>query len=55
MDYWKLCTRSPYVGYIEQEMKEGRMDWRAWKHALATTIVEMYHPKVTKLKIEKVI
>mgnify|MGYP001613220012 FL=1 len=53
MDYWKLCTRSPYVAFIEREMAEGRYDWRNWKMALAKTIVEMYHPAKTKIKVER--
>jgi tyrosyl-tRNA synthetase len=53
MDYWKLCTRSPYVAFIEREMAEGRYDWRNWKMALAKTIVEMYHPAKIKIKVER--
>lgn len=52
MSYWENCTRSPYVLYIKREMEEGRYDWRNWKAALATTIVDMYHPESVELKVK---
>ncbi|MFA5695878.1 MAG: tyrosine--tRNA ligase [Bacilli bacterium] len=46
ISYWENCTRSPFVKFIKREIKEGREDWRSWKHALADTITGMYHTRV---------